>query len=120
VSQVVLDGVVLVATPQCTALLDTLRSYHMFRNAGVPIVGRVENMATCSAPLRGEHRPTEQRRIRRLPACGRPANRAAAVRPVGRSGNQLWETGRPNGRGCVHITIFGQIADGVDTFFATE
>lgn len=55
VSQVMIDGVVLVATPQSTAILDTIRSYHMFRNADVPILGRIENMSYLLCPSCGEH-----------------------------------------------------------------
>lgn len=54
VSRVSVGGVVLVMTPQNTAILDTLRSYHMFRQAGVPIVGRIENMSYLVCPHCGE------------------------------------------------------------------
>lgn len=54
VRQVALDGVVLVVTPQDLALLDTTRSARMFREAGVPIVGVVENMSHFVCPHCGE------------------------------------------------------------------
>lgn len=52
--QVALDGVVLVVTPQDLALLDTTRSLRMFRDAGVPILGVVENMSHFVCPGCGE------------------------------------------------------------------
>lgn len=54
VARVSLTGVVLVMTPQNTALLDTLRSYQMFSRAGVPILGRIENMGYLICPHCGE------------------------------------------------------------------
>ena len=38
-------GVLLVTTPQQVALADVRRSVHMFRRAGVPVLGIVENMS---------------------------------------------------------------------------
>ena len=52
--QVALDGVVLVVTPQDLALLDTTRSLQMFRDAGAPILGVVENMSYFVCPHCGE------------------------------------------------------------------
>ncbi len=49
-----LDGVVLVVTPQDLALLDTTRSRQLFREAGVPILGVVENMSHFVCPHCGE------------------------------------------------------------------
>ena len=45
-----LSGAILVATPQRVALEDALRAHTMLRDAGVPILGLVENMAyhTCA------------------------------------------------------------------------
>lgn len=40
-----LDGVVIVSTPQEIALIDARRAVSMFKKAGVPILGVVENMA---------------------------------------------------------------------------
>jgi len=40
-----LDGVVIITTPQDLSLLDASRSLQMFREAGVPILGVVENMS---------------------------------------------------------------------------
>ena len=54
VGQVALDGAVLVVTPQDLALLDTTRSRQLFREAGVPIVGVVENMSHLACPHCGE------------------------------------------------------------------
>ena len=52
--QVALDGIVLVVTPQDLALLDTTRSLRMFRDAGVPVLGVVENMSHFICPGCGE------------------------------------------------------------------
>ncbi len=49
-----LDGVVLVTTRQDMSLMDTSRSLGMFRQAGVPILGMVENMSTFGCPHCGE------------------------------------------------------------------
>ena len=53
-AQVRLDGVVLVLTPQPTAILDTARSFRMFRDVGTRIVGTVENMSFFVCPHCGE------------------------------------------------------------------
>jgi ATP-binding protein involved in chromosome partitioning len=58
-----LDGAILVATPQAVAIEDVLRAHTMLRDAGVPILGLVENMA-----------------YHRCPDCGREAD------PFGRGG----------------------------------
>jgi ATP-binding protein involved in chromosome partitioning len=52
--QVALAGVVLVVTPQDLALLDTSRSLRMFRDAGVRVLGVVENMSYFICPHCGE------------------------------------------------------------------
>jgi ATP-binding protein involved in chromosome partitioning len=52
--RIALDGVVLVVTPQDLALLDTTRSLRMFRDAGAPILGVVENMSHFICPGCGE------------------------------------------------------------------
>jgi ATP-binding protein involved in chromosome partitioning len=49
-----LDGVVLVTTPQDLSLMDTGRSLSLFRQAGVPILGVVENMSFLACPHCGE------------------------------------------------------------------
>lgn len=46
----VIEGVVIVTTPQDLSLLDAGRSLQMFREAGVPIVGLVENMSYFICP----------------------------------------------------------------------
>ncbi len=52
--QLALDGALLVVTPQDLALLDTTRSLALFRDAAVPILGVVENMAYYVCPHCGE------------------------------------------------------------------
>lgn len=47
-------GVVLVSTPQDLALIDAARAGQLFDQAGVPIIGLVENMAGYACPHCGE------------------------------------------------------------------
>lgn len=47
-------GAVLVSTPQDLALIDAARAGQLFEQAGVPIVGLVENMAGYACPHCGE------------------------------------------------------------------
>jgi ATP-binding protein involved in chromosome partitioning len=49
-----LDGVLLVTTPQDLSLMDTSRSLGLFRQAGVPILGVIENMSFLYCPHCGE------------------------------------------------------------------
>jgi ATP-binding protein involved in chromosome partitioning len=53
----VLDGAVVVSTPQDVALLDARKGIDMFRQMGTPILGLVENMSThiCSNCGHEEH-----------------------------------------------------------------
>jgi ATP-binding protein involved in chromosome partitioning len=54
VARVQMDGVVIVTTPQDLSLLDSSRSLQMYAQAGVPIVGLVENMSYFICPHCGE------------------------------------------------------------------
>lgn len=47
-------GAVIVTTPQDLALIDATRALNLFKQAGVPIVGVVENMAGYACPHCGE------------------------------------------------------------------
>jgi ATP-binding protein involved in chromosome partitioning len=47
-------GAVIVSTPQDLALIDAARAIDLFRAAGVPIIGLVENMAGYACPHCGE------------------------------------------------------------------
>jgi ATP-binding protein involved in chromosome partitioning len=47
-------GAVIVTTPQDLALIDATRALNLFKQAGVPIVGIVENMAGYVCPHCGE------------------------------------------------------------------
>ena len=47
-------GAVIVSTPQDLALIDASRAITLFRDAGVPIIGMVENMAGYACPHCGE------------------------------------------------------------------
>jgi ATP-binding protein involved in chromosome partitioning len=54
VSQIALDGAIVVTTPQDLSLLDASRSLGLFRQAGVPLLGVVENMSYFICPHCGE------------------------------------------------------------------
>ena len=43
-------GAIIVSTPQDLALIDVRRAIHLFQEAGVPIIGLVENMAGYTCP----------------------------------------------------------------------
>lgn len=47
-------GALIVSTPQDLALMDATRAVHLFEQAGVPMVGLVENMAGYACPHCGE------------------------------------------------------------------
>jgi ATP-binding protein involved in chromosome partitioning len=54
VARVQIDGVVIVTTPQDLSLLDSSRALQMYAQAGVPVVGLVENMSYFVCPHCGE------------------------------------------------------------------
>jgi len=54
VQKALIDGAVIVSTPQDVALIDAARAVQMFRSLGVPILGVVENMAGWSCPSCGD------------------------------------------------------------------
>jgi ATP-binding protein involved in chromosome partitioning len=54
VRELALDGAILVTTPQDVARLDTAKACAMFRQAGVPVLGLVQNMSGFSCPHCGE------------------------------------------------------------------
>ncbi|MCA9962377.1 MAG: Mrp/NBP35 family ATP-binding protein [Anaerolineales bacterium] len=56
-----LSGAVIVTTPQDLSLLDAGRSLQLFRDAGVPILGVVENMSYFVCPGCGERHEIFQR-----------------------------------------------------------
>lgn len=49
-----LDGAILVTTPQDIARIDTAKGLRMFQDAGVPIIGLVQNMSGFLCPHCGE------------------------------------------------------------------
>jgi ATP-binding protein involved in chromosome partitioning len=53
-ARVKVDGAVIVTTPQDLSLLDSSRSLQMYAQAGVPILGLVENMSYFVCPNCGE------------------------------------------------------------------
>ncbi|MEO6152958.1 MAG: Mrp/NBP35 family ATP-binding protein [Croceibacterium sp.] len=48
------DGAIIVSTPQDLALIDATRALDLFRQAQVPVIGLVENMAGYACPACGE------------------------------------------------------------------
>ncbi|KAH8601172.1 nucleotide binding protein-like protein [Bisporella sp. PMI_857] len=48
--QIVLDGAVIVSTPQDIALKDAVKGINMFRKTNIPILGMVQNMALFTCP----------------------------------------------------------------------
>jgi len=48
------DGAIVVSTPQDLALIDATRALDLFKQAGVPVIGLVENMAGYVCPHCGE------------------------------------------------------------------
>jgi ATP-binding protein involved in chromosome partitioning len=52
--QVILDGAVIVSTPQDIALADAIRGVNMFRKVEVPLLGMVQNMSVFVCPKCGE------------------------------------------------------------------
>lgn len=55
--QVILDGAVIVSTPQSLSLIDSVKGINMFRKVDVPILGVVQNMSLfkCSNCGHEEH-----------------------------------------------------------------
>jgi len=54
VQRIVVDGVIMVTTPQDLALLDVQRGGNMFRKVNTPLLGIVENMSYFSCPHCGK------------------------------------------------------------------
>ncbi|KAA8910051.1 P-loop containing nucleoside triphosphate hydrolase protein [Sphaerosporella brunnea] len=50
VQQVVVDGAVIVSTPQDIALIDAVKGVNMFKKVDVPILGMVQNMSVFTCP----------------------------------------------------------------------
>ena len=61
VRQLLLDGVIIVTTPQDLSLLDAGRSLRLFEEAGTPILGIVENMSYFVCPDCGGNHEIFQR-----------------------------------------------------------
>lgn len=53
--ELVLDGAVIVTTPQDIALRDAVRGYGLFTRMDVPVLGMVRNMAYFACPNCGHH-----------------------------------------------------------------
>ncbi len=65
--RITLHGVLIVTTPQDLSLLDAARSLQMFKSAGVPILGVVENMSYFICPNCNEKHDIFQRSERWRP-----------------------------------------------------
>ncbi len=65
--QYVIDRAILVSTPQDLAMLDLGRSLAMLRQAGIAILGLIENMSYVICPSCGEHIEVFARSERHLP-----------------------------------------------------
>ncbi|PGH27730.1 hypothetical protein AJ80_00517 [Polytolypa hystricis UAMH7299] len=52
--EIIVDGAVIVSTPQDIALRDAVRGFGMFERMGVPVLGMVRNMAFFACPHCGE------------------------------------------------------------------
>ncbi|KAI9807584.1 MAG: hypothetical protein M1825_005524 [Sarcosagium campestre] len=48
--QIVLDGTVIISTPQDLALRDAVKGVNMFKKVNVPILGMIQNMSSFSCP----------------------------------------------------------------------
>ncbi|CCU74364.1 unnamed protein product [Blumeria hordei] len=48
--QIVLDGAIIISTPQDLALKDAVKGINMFKTTGVPILGMIQNMNTFYCP----------------------------------------------------------------------
>lgn len=48
--QIILDGAVIVSTPQDIALKDAVKGINMFRKVNIPILGMVQNMSLFTCP----------------------------------------------------------------------
>ena len=48
--QIVLDGALVVSTPQTLSLKDSIKGVNMFRKVDVPIIGMVQNMSLFNCP----------------------------------------------------------------------
>jgi ATP-binding protein involved in chromosome partitioning len=83
-----IDGGVLVTTPQDLSLLDVARTLSAFRQAGVPVLGLVENMAYLRCPHCGEsidvfdRGRVERQAFTSVPVLGRVPIRSSIGRPI--------------------------------------
>lgn len=48
--QIVLDGAIIISTPQDIALKDAIKGINMFRKTSIPILGMVQNMSLFTCP----------------------------------------------------------------------
>lgn len=120
-AQIAIDGVVLVTTPQDLSLLDAGRSLAAFRNAGIPVLGVVENMSYLDCPHCGEridifHRTPRDWAIEaEAPLLGRI--------PIGPAISRGIDTGHPLMEGSAEsaeAAVFLEIARAVSTRLAEE
>ncbi len=89
-----LDGVVLIITPQDLARLDTTRALTAFQQAGVPIIGIVENMSYLRCPECGERIQVFHRSQVPRAVIGNEIPLLAEV-PIDPALSEAADTGRP-------------------------
>jgi ATP-binding protein involved in chromosome partitioning len=116
VEQIALDGAMVVTTPQDLSLLDTSRSLGLFRQAGVPLIGVVENMSYLTCPHCGERIEVFHHSDRRwavqdgaLPLLGQIPMDAAISRGID-SGHPLVQAAPSTTEAAEFRAIAGKIA----------
>jgi len=77
-----MDTVLIVTTPQDLSLMDTSRSLGVFRQAGVPILGVIENMSYLHCPHCGERIEVFHRSEREWAVEGKELNWLGRI-PIG-------------------------------------
>ncbi len=93
--KVIMDGAIIVSTPQDVALLDAVKAIDMFDKVGVPVLGLVENMAHYTCPncghedhIFGQGGVEAEAEARGLPLLGR-IPLATDVRMAGDAGKPI-------------------------------
>jgi ATP-binding protein involved in chromosome partitioning len=118
---VMMDGAVIVTTPQDLSLLDSSRSLKMYSQAGVPILGLVENMSYFVCPRCGERHEIFQRSerwrpeaLKGVPLLGRVPLTPEISRGIDREHPLMAEAAQtPAGAGGAQTEAFLQIARAV-------
>jgi ATP-binding protein involved in chromosome partitioning len=119
VTRVEIGGAVIVTTPQDLSLLDSSRSLQMYTQAGVPIIGLVENMSYFICPHCGERHEIFQHSenwrpaaLNSAPLLGRIPLTAEISRGITREHPLMADAAR-NGAEKAQVEAFMQIARNV-------